>query len=66
MNFTYWDSQQNEENNEKKVQIKQLKKKRLKINIQTCWDSNPDFCNASAVLSNQWSYIYNKPTKPVH
>ena len=27
MNFTYWDSQQNEENNEKKMQIKQLKKK---------------------------------------
>ena len=61
-------SQQNEENNEKKMQLKQLKKKRLKINIQTCWDSNPDliFRNASAVLSNQWSYIYNKPTKPVH
>ena len=51
-------SQQNEENNEKKMQLKQLKKKRLKINIQTCWDSNPDFRNASAVLSNQWSYIY--------
>ena len=61
-------SQQNEENNEKKMQLKQLKKKKAEnnINIQTCWDSNPDFRNASAVLSNQWSYIYNKPTKPVH
>ena len=66
MNFTYWDSQQNEENNEKMMQLKQLKKKRLKINIQTCWDSNPDFCNASAVLSNQWSYICTKPTKAIH
>ena len=28
MNFTYWDSQQNEENNEKTMQIKQLKKKK--------------------------------------
>ena len=27
MNFTYWDSQQNEENNEKMTQLKQLKKK---------------------------------------